>query len=79
MGGMGLFMLLLVVAAAAIIATAVYRALRAGRPVVGGQPEAPLETLQRRLAEGEITPEEYFERESALREFGAPRRGRRRS
>jgi len=35
------------------------------------------ENLQQRLAAGQITPEEYFERESALRDGDPPARGRR--
>lgn len=79
MGGMLLMMIVAAVLLAAIIGTVVYVGVRAGRReperVEGGR-----ELLERRLASGEISPEEYFERESALRssEPHTGRRGRRR-
>jgi uncharacterized membrane protein len=72
MGGMGLFMLLALILIAIVIGTAIYLAIRAGSPS-GRQVEGPRELLERRLAAGEITPEEYYERESALRS-GQPNR-----
>jgi F0F1-type ATP synthase membrane subunit c/vacuolar-type H+-ATPase subunit K len=71
MGGMGLMMLV----ALLIVAIVIGFAIRAG---VGGgirEPE-PREVLQRRLAAGEITAEDYYERESALRESQVGRRRR---
>ena len=65
MGGMGLFMLLGIVLIAIVIGTAIYLAIRAGS-ATRQQVEGPRELLERRLASGEITPEEYYERESAL-------------
>jgi len=56
----GLLVLLAVLGAAAYIGM---RALRRGEP----RRESAREVLDRRLAAGELSPEEYFERESALR------------
>ncbi len=75
MGGMGLMMLVSLLVVAIVIGVAVYLAIRAG---VGGrmrEPE-PRELLERRLAGGEISAEEYFERESALRDSQVGRRRR---
>lgn len=65
MGGMGVLMLVGVVLIAIVIGTAIYLAIRAGSGA-REQVEGPRELLERRLASGEITPEEYYERESAL-------------
>ena len=80
MGGMGLMMLVGLLVVAIVIGVAIYLAIRAahaGRPrePEAREPEAR-ELLQRRLASGEITPEEFYERESALRD--AQPAGRRR-
>lgn len=75
MGGMGLMMLVGLLVVAAVIATAVYLAIRAASP--SSREPLPLEKLQERLASGEITPEDYYERESALRS-GQSSTGRRR-
>ncbi len=75
MGGMGLMMLVALLIVAIVIGFAIYVAIRAG---VGGgirEPE-PREVLQRRLAAGEITAEDYYERESALRDSQVGRRRR---
>lgn len=69
-GGMGVMMLIVLVAAAVLIGLAVYLGVRAaGRR--DGSPQSsdpqPQELLERRLVEGEITPEEFYERESVLR------------
>lgn len=46
---------------------AISRAQQGGSPPVRSQePETPLETLQRRYAEGEISTEEYEERKEHL-------------
>jgi uncharacterized membrane protein len=76
MGGMGLFMLVGLILVAVVIGSVIYVAIRAGS---GGrrEVEGPRELLDRRLASGEITPEEYFERESVLRS-AQPSKGRRR-
>jgi uncharacterized membrane protein len=66
MGGMGLFMLLALILIAVVIGTVIYLAIRAGSPP-RRQVEGPRELLERRLAAGEISPDEYYERESALR------------
>ena len=76
MGGMGVMMLLGLIVLAVLIGVAVYLGVRAAHS--GGAKEVTArETLQRRLAAGEITPDEYFERESALRDSEpSPRRRR---
>lgn len=79
MSVMAVAMLLGVLALLAVIAAAVYVGIRATRPRrgldAGGAARA---MLDQRLATGEIDPEEYYERESALRD-AAPtaRRGKR--
>lgn len=72
MGGMGLMMLILVLAAAVIIGVAVYLAVRAAGHDGGDRQEAR-DLLERRLADGEITPDEFYERESVLRDSGRTR------
>jgi putative membrane protein len=37
-------------------------------PLTGGGPETGIEVLERRFAEGELTPEQYRERRSVLEE-----------
>jgi uncharacterized membrane protein len=80
MAGMGLWMVVVVIAVAAVLGTAIYLGIRAAlaarRP---SELERPRELLDRRLATGEITPEEYYEREAVLRsnEPVGRRRGRR--
>jgi len=59
----------------AAIGAAVYFGARAARRIEGGVDNVARELLDRRLAAGEITPEDYFERESALRD-AAPVGGR---
>jgi hypothetical protein len=54
-------MALLEIAVVVLLITVVYLAMKAR------QRPTPLETLQRELAEGRITEEEFWERESALR------------
>lgn len=75
MGGMGLMMVLGVLFVAAILGTAIYVAIRAASP--RRQLDGPRELLDRRLADGDITPEEYYERESVLRSSEPVRRRRR--
>ena len=70
MGGMGVMMLIVLLAAAILIGIAVYFGVRAaGRGDGSLQSAGPgaQELLERRLAEGEITPEEFYERQSVLR------------
>jgi uncharacterized membrane protein len=76
MGFMSLWMLIGLLALAALVGGAAYFAVRHGRPQVRSGDEART-LLNRRLAAGEITPEDYFERESALRS-GEPRTSHRR-
>lgn len=80
MGGMGLMMLIGLVLIAVVIGVAVYLAVRAAQ-ANGPHETTARETLQQRLARGDITPDEYYERESALRDSegaGSRRLGRRR-
>ncbi len=73
MGGMGLMMLFGLLVVAVVIGVAIYLAIRAGFGGGLGEPE-PREVLQRRLAAGEITAEDYYERECALRDSQVGRR-----
>ena len=75
MGGMGLMMLVGLLVVAIVIGLAVYLAVRAAHGSTSREPDAH-ELLQRRLASGEITAEEFYERESALRD-AQPARQRR--
>ncbi|MGI8597141.1 MAG: SHOCT domain-containing protein [Thermoleophilaceae bacterium] len=86
-GGMGLWMLFGILILLALIAGAVYLGVRAAgssRPgELGGSEagESARAVLDRRFAAGEISSEEYYERESALRSsaaasHGTPRSGR---
>lgn len=67
MGSMLSFMLLGFVVLAALIGTAVYVAVRAGSAPLEKGPDART-VLRERLADGSISAEEYYERDSALRE-----------
>lgn len=75
MGGMALMMLVGLLVVALVVGVAIYLAVRTG---VGGRMREPdpRELLERRLAGGDISPEEYFERESALRDSQSARRRR---
>ena len=65
MGEMALWMLLGLLVVALVIGVAIYLAVRAGTG--GGQSEgSPRAILRERLASGEISAEEYREREAAL-------------
>jgi uncharacterized membrane protein len=77
MGMMGAVMLIGLLLLAILIGVAVYLAIRAAQPR-SALPPSPRDRLQERLAAGEITPEEYYERESVLRDGEAttPRRRR---
>jgi uncharacterized membrane protein len=66
MGWMSLWMLLALIVFAAVVAAAVYVAVRLARADEEPPVEGAKEVLDRRLASGEISPEEYHERESAL-------------
>ena len=76
MGFMSLWLLLGLLVILALGGGVAYLAVRSGRPHVPPGDDART-LLDRRLAAGEITTEEYFERESALRS-GEPRPSRRR-
>lgn len=78
MGLMALAMIVVAVIIAVAVGVAVYGAIRAARGS-RSELEGARAVLDRRLASGDITPEEYFERESALRSGEvAPQRRRRR-
>ena len=76
MAGMGVMMLIAFLVVLALIGLVVYFAVRAGVRSADRDPDAR-ELLQRQLAAGEITPEEYYERESVLSSHAPSRRGRR--
>lgn len=81
MGWMGLAGLIALLALLALVAAAVYLGVRAAR---SNPRRAPLEAdsaralLDRRLAAGEIGPEDYYEREAVLRTSPPSSRRRRR-
>lgn len=50
-----------VLAVLLLLAFLVSRAGRSGRDVLTGTPDTPLDVLRRRLAAGEITPEQFDE------------------
>lgn len=71
-GGMGLWMLFGILILVALIAGAVYLGVRAAGPRSGqlataGTGDSARAVLDRRFAAGEISSEEYYERDSALR------------
>ena len=70
---MGAMMLIGLLLLAIVIGVAVYLGVRAAQRT-GKQKPTARETLEHRLAAGEMTPEEYYERESALRDSKAARR-----
>jgi len=74
-GSMMLAMLVCVVVLLAAIGVAVYLGPRAARRIEGGVENVARELLDRRLATGEISPEDYYEREAALRDAVPARRG----
>jgi len=71
MGSMGLMMLLGTLAVFALIVAAVYVGVRLARGSSAGDSARAM--LDRRFASGEISAEEYYERESALRSARAGR------
>ncbi len=73
MGSMGLMMLFGLFALFALIAAAVYVGVRLARGT--GSDESARPVLDRRFAAGELSAEEYYERESALRS-AAPASGK---
>ncbi len=75
MSGMGAMMLIGLVLVAIVIGVAVYLGARASQTPEPRELTAR-ERLQHRLADSEITPEEYYEREAVLRD--GERAGRRR-
>lgn len=76
MGGMGIMLLIGLLLLVIVIGVAVYLGTRAARS--GGPREATArDMLQQRLARGEITTDEYYERESALGHSDKSVRGRR--
>jgi uncharacterized membrane protein len=76
---MSLMMVVMLVGAVVVLAAvgaAVYVGVRGARQSPQVEPESARALLDRRLATGEIGPEEYYEREAALRD--AQPTGRRR-
>lgn len=74
MGGMGAMMLIGLLVLAIVIGLAVYLAVRAAQATGSQSEPTAREVLQQRLARGEITSDEYYERESALRDNVGSRR-----
>ena len=70
MGGMGTMMLIGLLLLAIVIGAAVYLGIRATQTREPREPPqlTARERLQQRLADGEITPDEYYEREAVLRD-----------
>lgn len=66
MGPMGLGMGLLWILLLGLLVWGVYRLIRANE-TTGSSKDSPLDALQRRYAEGEISTEEYEERKEILR------------
>jgi uncharacterized membrane protein len=71
---MGIWGLLLLIVLLAGVAVAVYVGVRAARNATPPEGEGARQLLERRLASGEISPEEYHERDSALRSGAGGRR-----
>lgn len=71
---MGAMMLLGLLVLALVIGVAVYLGVRAGQRPANKQEVTAHDALRHRLAAGDITPEEYYERESVLRDSETPRR-----
>jgi uncharacterized membrane protein len=74
MGGMGAMMLIGLLVLAIVIGLAVYLAVRAAQATRSESEPTAGEVLQQRLVRGEITSDEYYERESALRDNVGSRR-----
>jgi uncharacterized membrane protein len=72
MNAMGLWGLLLLIVLLAGVSVAVFVGVKAARTPTVSEGEGARELLERRLASGEISPEEYYELDSALRS-GSPR------
>lgn len=77
MGFMSLWLLIGLLVLLALAGGVAYLAVRSGHPHLAAGDDART-LLNRRLAAGEITAEEYFERESALRSGEPPPARRRR-
>ncbi len=75
MAGMALLWILALLLLGLVIAAGIFVGVRAAHRLRGDR-ESPLEVLERRLASGEISEQEYYERESILRSSRTPGRGR---
>lgn len=78
MNPMGLWAVLLLLVLLAGIVAALYVGVRAANGSSRRDGDLPREELRHRLATGEITLDEFHERDSALRAAQAPRPARRR-
>lgn len=77
MGGMAIVMVIVAIIVIGGLVAAVYLGVRAVRAPAAGEVEEPAQAvLYRRLAQGEISSEEYYERESALRSAEPSRKAR---
>lgn len=74
MNAMGLWGLLLLLVLLAGVAVAVFVGVRAARPPKLREGDDARTLLERRLASGEISSEEFYERDSALRSGSGGRR-----
>ncbi len=74
MNAMGLWSLLLLIVLLAGVAVAVFVGVRAARPPKLRDGEDARMLLERRLASGEISAEEFYELDSALRSGSGGRR-----
>ncbi|MFL5821385.1 MAG: SHOCT domain-containing protein [Solirubrobacteraceae bacterium] len=70
---MGVGMVVWALILIALVVALIYAAVRLGRSR-GWLADSARRTLDRRLATGEISPDEYYERESALRSGQPPTR-----
>lgn len=77
MGVMAIVMVIVAIIVVGGLVAAVYLGVRAIRAPAGGEVEdSARAALDRRLAQGEISSEEYYERESALRSAEPSRKAR---
>jgi uncharacterized membrane protein len=68
MNSMGIWALLVLLILLAGIAAAVYVGVRAAKGPARSEGDAPRDALRRRLAAGEISLDEFHERDAALRD-----------
>jgi uncharacterized membrane protein len=79
MEAMGVWALILLLVLLVGIATAVYVGVRAAKGSSRREGDTARDALRERLAAGEISLDEFYERDSALRHADEPRRAGRRA